>query len=62
MGRYLAEIAWETEVGVADAPFHLIHFDGVRFLGPYSTGGLGDDEKPRPLARVDFPFRDRAGA
>ncbi len=36
MGRYLTEIAWETEVWVADAPSHLIHFNGVRFLGPYS--------------------------
>ncbi|EAA8037538.1 restriction endonuclease [Salmonella enterica] len=37
MGHYLGEIAWETEVWVADAPSHLIHFNGVRFLGPYST-------------------------
>ncbi|EOQ4713619.1 BsuBI/PstI family type II restriction endonuclease [Escherichia coli] len=37
MGRYLGEIAWETDVWVADAPSHLIHFNGVRFLGPYST-------------------------
>lgn len=35
MGRYLAEIAWETEVWCADAPSHLIHFNGERFLGPY---------------------------
>lgn len=35
MARYLSEIAWETEVWVADAPSHLIHFDGKRFLGPY---------------------------
>ena len=35
MGRYLGEIAWETEVWVADAPSRLIHFNGVRFLGPY---------------------------
>lgn len=35
MRRYLSEIAWETEVWVADAPSHLIHFNGVRFLGPY---------------------------
>jgi hypothetical protein len=35
MARYLPEIAWETEVWVADAPSHLIHFNGVRFLGPY---------------------------
>ena len=39
MGRYLPEIAWETEVWVADAPSHLIHFNGVRFLGPYATEG-----------------------
>ena len=35
MARYLGDIAWETEVWVADAPSHLIHFDGQRFLGPY---------------------------
>ncbi|MCY4331991.1 MAG: BsuBI/PstI family type II restriction endonuclease [Cyanobacteria bacterium MAG CAR1_bin_15] len=35
MGRYLGEIAWETEVWVADAPSHLIHFNGECFLGPY---------------------------
>ena len=35
MGRYLAEIAWETEVWVADAPSHLIHFNRSRFLGPH---------------------------
>ena len=48
MGRYLGEIAWETEVGVADAPSHLIHFNGVRFLGPYP--GLRADERRKPLA------------
>lgn len=36
MSRYLGEIAWETEVWVADAPSHLIHFNGVRFLGPHA--------------------------
>ncbi len=36
MRRYLAQIAWETEVWCADAPDHLIHFNGERFLGPYS--------------------------
>ncbi|MDY0268461.1 BsuBI/PstI family type II restriction endonuclease [Trichloromonas sp.] len=35
MARYLPEIAWETEVWVADAPSHLIHFNGERFLGPH---------------------------
>lgn len=42
MGRYLGEIAWETEVWVADAPSHLIHFNGVRFLGPYPVEEQGD--------------------
>ena len=37
MARYLGEIAWETEVWAADAPSHLIHFNGERFLGPYTS-------------------------
>lgn len=37
MSRYLGDIAWETEVWVADAPSHLIHFNGTRFLGPYNA-------------------------
>lgn len=35
MLKYLNDISWETEVWVADAPTHLIHFNGERFLGPY---------------------------
>jgi hypothetical protein len=35
MARYLSEISWETEVWVSEAPSHLIHFNGTRFLGPY---------------------------
>ncbi len=35
MARYLGELSWETEVWCADAPTHLIHFNGERFLGPY---------------------------
>lgn len=38
MGRYLGEISWESEVWCADAPTHLIHFNGERFLGPYEEG------------------------
>ncbi len=37
MARYLNAIAWETEVWSADAPNHLIHFNGERFLGPYKV-------------------------
>ena len=33
--KYAPDIAWETEVWIADAPDHLIHFDGDKFLGPY---------------------------
>ena len=33
--KYLREIAWETEVSIADTPDHMIHFNGERFLGPY---------------------------
>lgn len=35
MTKYLGDISWETEVWVADAPSHMIHFNGERFLGPY---------------------------
>jgi adenine-specific DNA-methyltransferase len=34
MRRYLADIAWETEVWVAETPEHLIHFNGDKFFGP----------------------------
>jgi hypothetical protein len=35
MRKYLANIAWESEVWCADSPTHLVHFNGERFLGPY---------------------------
>ncbi len=34
--RYAADIAWETEVWLADNPDHMIHFNGEKFLGPYT--------------------------
>lgn len=40
MSRYLNTIAWETEVWSADAPTHLIHFNGERFLGPYEKHNI----------------------
>jgi hypothetical protein len=33
--KYVAEIAWETEVWLADSPDHMIHFNGEKFLGPH---------------------------
>ena len=32
--RHADQIAWETEVWFADAPGHLLHYNGDRFLGP----------------------------
>jgi BsuBI/PstI restriction endonuclease domain/BsuBI/PstI restriction endonuclease HTH domain len=48
MSHYLGEIAWETEVWVADAPSHLIHFNGERFLGPYDENNR---ESPRFISQ-----------
>lgn len=35
--KFLSVVAWETEVWCASDPSHLIHFNGVRFLGPYTS-------------------------
>lgn len=35
--KFAPDIAWETEVWIADAPDHMVHFDGDKFLGPYKT-------------------------
>ena len=32
--KHVADIAWETEVWIADSPDHMIHFNGDKFLGP----------------------------
>lgn len=36
MAKYLMDLSWETEVWVADAPTHMIHLNGDRFLGPHT--------------------------
>ena len=33
--KFAHDIAWETEVWIADNPDHMIHFNGDKFLGPY---------------------------
>ena len=33
--KWTMEIAWESEVWIADNPDHLIHFNGHKFLGAY---------------------------
>lgn len=35
MQSFLSQIAWESEVWIAEEPDHMIHFNGERFLGPY---------------------------
>lgn len=35
MRKFLADLAWESEVWCAEDATHMIHFDGQRFLGPY---------------------------
>lgn len=35
--KWLPQIAWETEVWLADRPEHMIHFNGDKFLGPHTT-------------------------
>lgn len=45
MARYLPEVAWETEVWVADNPTHMVHFNGDKFLGPYATNKPGRSQE-----------------
>jgi len=33
--KWIMDVAWETEVWIADNPDHLVHFDGHKFLGAY---------------------------
>ena len=32
--KFSSELAWETEVWLSDAPDHMIHLNGDKFLGP----------------------------
>ena len=38
-------IAWETEIWIADSPDHLIHYNGEKFFGPRPKN------KPKRLRR-----------
>lgn len=33
--KWVTDISWETEVWLVDAPHHMIHFNGEKFLGPH---------------------------
>jgi hypothetical protein len=32
--KFAADLAWDTEVWIADMPEHMIHLNGDKFLGP----------------------------
>lgn len=34
--EWVPTISWETEVWLCESPDHLIHFNGAKFLGPYT--------------------------
>lgn len=34
MTRYVGDISWKTDVWFADAPTHMLHYNGDRFQGP----------------------------
>jgi hypothetical protein len=37
--RHVSDIAWETEVWIAETPDHMIHFNGPKFLTLHQQGG-----------------------
>ncbi|RYZ80707.1 MAG: hypothetical protein EOP04_25370 [Proteobacteria bacterium] len=45
----MCEIAWETEVWIADATDQLIHFNGECYLAPYDDKSYCYDHIKRPL-------------
>ena len=32
--KFMTELAWDTEVWIAELPEHMIHLNGDKFLGP----------------------------
>lgn len=42
--KYANNIAWETEVWIAELPSHMIHYNGDKFLGPPEVAG-GEEEE-----------------
>lgn len=42
--KYASEIVWESEVWIAEFPDHMIHFNGDKFLGPYSQQAKDDSK------------------
>ena len=45
MAEYLSDIAWETDVWIAEEATHLVHFNGEHLLQAYSTNpNVSDSE------------------
>ncbi len=56
---FVSHIAWESEVWIAEAPDHMIDFNGERFLGPYPDV-IGEKsckkrERPEPPCKAFLP-------
>ena len=32
--KFVVDLAWETEIWIADNPDHMIHMNGNKFMGP----------------------------
>jgi type II restriction enzyme len=45
--RHVHDIAWETEVWIAENPDHLIHYNGEKFLGPFPATTARRTVRPR---------------
>jgi len=46
--RHGRDIAWETEIWIAEAPDHLIHYNGDQFLGPRPPASRTGKQKRSP--------------
>lgn len=43
--KFCEDLAWETEVWIADNPDHLIHLNGDRFMGPHIQQSVKESPK-----------------
>ncbi len=41
--KFILDLAWETEVWIADLPEHMIHLNGDKFFGPREEGTNGTE-------------------
>jgi hypothetical protein len=55
MQTFVSNIAWESEVWIAEDPDHMIHFNGERFLGPYPDVMPNYETHSRPPHPIPHP-------